>query len=200
MQIQRSEDQHHGYFEVFLNHSLNVSPILSTISVSRYIQCAFSCLQNVLCFSFNVATVQDINSKQYACQLLPTDKCRNPDDFVLSQEFHHYTTPRLHHAKKEHVGPLIIKRDSVPMEALEEAVTQKVLTNFCAFKEAFRGTFTIIVPKLLEKQEYITFWTNNRKHFQFRVIELRVMDTFLKRMNLADVAQQPSKFINSKLW
>ena len=93
MQIQRSEDQHHGYFEVFLNHSLNVSPILSTISVSRYIQCAFSCLQNVLCFSFNVATVQDINSKQYACQLLPTDKCRNPDDFVLSQEFHHYATP-----------------------------------------------------------------------------------------------------------
>lgn len=93
MQIKRSEDQHHGYFEVFLNHSLNVSPILSTISVSRYIQCAFSCLQNVLCFSFNVATVQDINSKQYACQLLPTDKCRNPDDFVLSQEFHHYATP-----------------------------------------------------------------------------------------------------------
>ena len=93
MQIQRSEDQHHGYFEVFLNHSLNVSPILSTINVSRYIQCAFSCLQNVLCFSFNVATVQDINSKQYACQLLPTDKCRNPDDFVLSQEFHHYATP-----------------------------------------------------------------------------------------------------------
>ncbi|XP_044177099.1 uncharacterized protein LOC122959690 [Acropora millepora] len=91
--IQRSEDQHHGYFEVFLNHSLNVSPILSTINVSRYIQCAFSCLQNVLCFSFNVATVQDINSKQYACQLLPTDKCRNPDDFVLSQEFHHYATP-----------------------------------------------------------------------------------------------------------
>ncbi|XP_015747977.1 PREDICTED: uncharacterized protein LOC107327747 isoform X1 [Acropora digitifera] len=91
--IQRSEHQHHGYFEVFLNHSLNVSPILSTISVSRYIQCAFSCLQNVLCFSFNVATLQDINSKQYACQLLPTDKCRNPDDFVLSQEFHHYATP-----------------------------------------------------------------------------------------------------------
>ena len=93
MQIQRSEDQHHGYFEVFLNHSLNVSHTLSTISVSRYIQCASSCLQNVLCFSFNVATVQDINSKQYACQLLPTDKFRNPDDFVLSQEFHHYATP-----------------------------------------------------------------------------------------------------------
>ena len=36
---------------------------------------------------------------------------------------------RLHNAKKEHVGPLIIKRDSVPMEASEEAVTQKVLTS-----------------------------------------------------------------------
>ena len=36
---------------------------------------------------------------------------------------------RVHHAKKEHVALLIIKIDIVPMEALEEAVTQKVLTT-----------------------------------------------------------------------
>ena len=92
MQIERSEYQplHYGYFKVFFNHSLNVSHILPIISVSDYIQCALSCLQNVLCFSFNVATVPDINSKQYACQLLPTDKYRDLDHFALSQEFHHY--------------------------------------------------------------------------------------------------------------
>ena len=36
---------------------------------------------------------------------------------------------RVHHAKKEHVAPLIIKMDIVSMEALEEAVTQKVLAT-----------------------------------------------------------------------
>ncbi|XP_067048959.1 uncharacterized protein [Acropora muricata] len=94
-QIERSEYQplHYGNFKVFHNHLLNVSHILSTVSVSEYIQCAFSCLQNVLCFSFNLATVRDINSKQYACQLLPTDKYRNLDHFVLSQQFHHYAVP-----------------------------------------------------------------------------------------------------------
>ena len=95
IQIERSEYQplHYGNFKVFLNHSLNVSHILLTISVSDYIQCSFSCLQIVSCFSFNLATVQDINSKQYACQLLPTDKYRNFDHFVSSQEYHHYAIP-----------------------------------------------------------------------------------------------------------
>lgn len=95
IQIERSEYQplHYGNFKVFRNHLLNVSHILPTVSVSEYIQCAFSCLQNVLCFSFNLATVRDINSKQYACQLLPTDKYRNLDHFVLSQQFHHYAIP-----------------------------------------------------------------------------------------------------------
>ena len=95
IQIERGEYQplHYGNFKVFRKHLLNVSHILPTVSVSEYIQCAFSCLQNALCFSFNPATVQDINSKQYACQLLPTDKYRNLHHFVLSQEFHHYAIP-----------------------------------------------------------------------------------------------------------
>ena len=93
--IEESElrNLHHGNFKAFLTHLLNVTLSLATISVSGYIQCGFACLENVACISFNFAIVPDIYSKQHACHLLPTDKYKNPDYFVTSQQFHHYAIP-----------------------------------------------------------------------------------------------------------
>ncbi|XP_068699767.1 uncharacterized protein [Montipora foliosa] len=96
-QIQRGQLQNlrYGNFKAFLNHLLNISNLLESVNVSGYIQCAFACLHNVDCFSFNLAIASDANLKEHACQLLPTDKYKNPTRFVRSQEFHHYAIPVL---------------------------------------------------------------------------------------------------------
>ena len=94
--LERSEYEplQYGYFKIFFNHSLNVSHIPFTISVSHYFQSRIPLSSIICCVSRSkFATEHDINSKQFGCQLLPTDKYRNLDHYVMSQEFHHYVVP-----------------------------------------------------------------------------------------------------------
>ena len=92
-QIERGKYQHlhYGKFKAFLNHKLNVSYVLDTINVDDYIECAFDCIINIACFSFNIAILPDINSNRHVCHLLATDKYNHYQSFMSSHNFHHYT-------------------------------------------------------------------------------------------------------------
>ena len=94
-QIKRGEIQpvHSGFFKVFFNRSLNAFFVLANIRAWGDIECALVCLRIKVCLSFNFAIVPDAN--QYTCQLLPTDKYRDPYRFALSEQFHHYAMPPL---------------------------------------------------------------------------------------------------------
>ncbi|XP_044169208.1 adhesion G protein-coupled receptor L3-like isoform X2 [Acropora millepora] len=93
--IKRGEIQpvHSGFFKVFFNRSLNALFVLANIRARGDIECALVCLRIKVCLSFNFAIVPDAN--QYTCQLLPTDKYRDPYRFALSEQFHHYAMPAL---------------------------------------------------------------------------------------------------------
>ena len=93
-QLQRGEQVHlqFGNFKEFLNHMLNISQLLSTVKVSHSIDCAFQCLANVACLSFNFAISPNSSSTGHVCHLLATDKYNYSSAFVRSDHFHHFTT------------------------------------------------------------------------------------------------------------
>ena len=92
-QIERSGFQSvlSGFFKAFFNRSLNAFSVLANIRTRGNIECALACLRNNACLSFNFAIVPDAD--QYTCQLLATDKYRDPYRFALSEQFHHYAIP-----------------------------------------------------------------------------------------------------------
>ena len=80
----------YGHFAVDKFHRLQVSVGSSTL-VSSYSECALSCVNNLPCPSFNVASSPDADGK-YRCELLNEDKySANPGQLVSSQEYHHYS-------------------------------------------------------------------------------------------------------------
>ena len=68
---------------------LNTTP-LTSISVNDPQECDFSCLLHSSCYSFNKAMLPDIGQK-ILCELLPNDKYNESNQFLASQEFHHYS-------------------------------------------------------------------------------------------------------------
>jgi len=91
-EIERDEyDLQYGNFKEFFHHILNISQVLATIDVKDNVDCAFECITNTACFSFNSAIFADINSGLHVCHLLATDKYNRSSSFLPSQEFHHYT-------------------------------------------------------------------------------------------------------------
>lgn len=151
--IEESElrNLHHGNFKAFLTHLLNVTLSLATISVSGFIQCGFACLENVACISFNFAIVPDIYSKQHACHLLPTDKYKNPDYFVTSQQFHHYAIPspcESHPCKYGKCSPLYHTND-YRCDCLDGSFAKSCLPVYqnCSVAPSKTGNY-----KILDKQ------------------------------------------------
>ena len=53
-------------------------------------ECAFTCVDNSPCVSFNVASSPSENGK-FRCELLSEDKFRIPDKLTVSPQFHHYS-------------------------------------------------------------------------------------------------------------
>jgi len=68
---------------------LNIKSIGTSLVVLS-IQCALTCLQHLSCFSFNLATFPDDNSK-LLCEHLPSDKYNNSKKFVSSKNYHHFS-------------------------------------------------------------------------------------------------------------
>ncbi|XP_074606297.1 uncharacterized protein LOC141859337 isoform X2 [Acropora palmata] len=60
-------------------------------------ECSFACLDTPSCFSFNLGATPDINDR-FPCELLPSDKYNNSNQFVHSNIFHHFSIATLTNA------------------------------------------------------------------------------------------------------
>ena len=68
---------------------LNITALAKRV-VEDSLSCAFSCLNNQACFSFNFADSPDKAGK-FTCEILSTDKYYNSENFLPSKTFHHFS-------------------------------------------------------------------------------------------------------------
>ena len=68
---------------------LNITALVKRV-VENSLWCAFSCLENLACFSFNVAAFPDKAGK-FSCEILSSDKYNNSEGFLPSKNFHHFS-------------------------------------------------------------------------------------------------------------
>ena len=68
---------------------LNISKINSA-EVQNHGECAFACLKEPMCFSYNLEARASKTGTR-VCELLPSDKYNNSDEVIISQKFHHYS-------------------------------------------------------------------------------------------------------------
>ena len=68
---------------------LNISKINSA-EVKNDGECAFACLKEPMCFSYNLEASASKTGTR-VCELLPSDKYNNSDEVIISQKFHHYS-------------------------------------------------------------------------------------------------------------
>ena len=71
--------------------------------VKDSLSCAFSCLDNLACFSFKVARFPDKAGK-CTCEILSSDKYNNSENFLPSQD-----SPSLQHCVKKFIFELCFK-------------------------------------------------------------------------------------------
>ena len=90
--LKRSLFQRVSYanFEAYNFQHLQGTLLDSSCEVVWAIDCAFTCVANAPCVSFNVALSPNENGK-LRCELLSEDMFRNPDKLKDSQQFHHYS-------------------------------------------------------------------------------------------------------------
>ena len=91
--LKRSRFQHGVSYANFVVHKfqrLQGSLLDSSCEVVQDDECAFVCVDNAPCISFNVALSPNQNGK-FRCELLSEDKFRSPDKLNDSQQFHHYS-------------------------------------------------------------------------------------------------------------
>ena len=62
---------------------------LAKIVVEDSSECAFSCLENLACFSFRVAAFPDKAGK-FTCEILTSDKYNSSENYLPSKIFHHF--------------------------------------------------------------------------------------------------------------
>ena len=70
-------------------HYLNVSRA-GSFTVYDAFYCTFKCLNNPSCFSVNMAFSKGANGEVW-CELLSSDKYRNPKDYEGKKESHHFS-------------------------------------------------------------------------------------------------------------
>ena len=87
--LYRGSEHRHANFVEHLHTILNVSATILH-KVSDALSCAFNCLENARCISYNVAVFSDADDK-YECQLLATDKYNSSGNMKPSNEFNHYS-------------------------------------------------------------------------------------------------------------
>ena len=76
-------------FKAHKSSYLNVTKLSTEYVVSRR-ECWFACVKAPSCFSLNVAARLNFSGK-LLCELLPSDKNKNPHKFVGSEFFHHFS-------------------------------------------------------------------------------------------------------------
>ena len=87
----RRDGKHNAVnFAHFVNnpsHRLNGAVLGSSMVLSPTV-CAYQCINNQACYSFNVAATS--LDGRHSCELLNTDKFLNPDDLVCHDGFDHF--------------------------------------------------------------------------------------------------------------
>ena len=68
---------------------LNITALVKRV-VEDSFSCAFSCLDNLACFSFNFAAFPDKAGK-FVCEILSSDKYSNSENFLPSKDLHHFS-------------------------------------------------------------------------------------------------------------
>ncbi|XP_015765150.1 PREDICTED: versican core protein-like isoform X1 [Acropora digitifera] len=68
---------------------LNISTLAKRV-VKDSLSCVFSCLDNLACFSFNLAAFPD-NARKLTCEILSSDKYNNSENFLPSKALHHFS-------------------------------------------------------------------------------------------------------------
>ena len=68
---------------------LNITALVKRV-VEDSLSCAFSCLDNLACFSFNFAAFPDEAGK-FVCEILSSDKYNNSENFLPSKSLHHFS-------------------------------------------------------------------------------------------------------------
>ncbi|XP_044181097.1 neurocan core protein-like [Acropora millepora] len=103
---------------------LNFTALVKRV-VENSLSCALSCLDNLACFSFNVAAFPDKAGK-FTCDILSSDKYNNSEGFFPSKSFHHFSI----------VSPC----SNLPCNNNGKCVTlYKTNSYFCACKKIFTG-------------------------------------------------------------
>ena len=67
---------------------LNITALAKRV-VKDSLSCVFSCLDNLACFSFNLAAFPDEAGK-FVCEILSSDKYNNSENFLPSKALHHF--------------------------------------------------------------------------------------------------------------
>ena len=88
--LKRSQRVSYANFEAYNFQYLQGTLIHSSCEVVQAIDCAFACIANDPCVSFNVALSPNQSGK-LRCELLSEDMFRSPDKLTNSQEFDHYS-------------------------------------------------------------------------------------------------------------
>ena len=91
--LKRSSNQKglsYANFVAYKFQRLQGSLLDSSCEVLQDEECAFTCVDNSPCASFNVASSPSKNGK-FRCELLSEDMFRIPDKLTVSQQFHHYS-------------------------------------------------------------------------------------------------------------
>ena len=84
-----TRDSGFAYFTEEKFSFLNITALVKRV-VENSLSCAFSCLKNLACFSFNFAAFPDKAGK-FTCEILWTDKYNSSENFLSSKTFHHFS-------------------------------------------------------------------------------------------------------------
>ena len=91
--LKRSASQQGVSYANFVGHKfqhLQGSLLDSSCEVVQSSECAFVCISNPSCVSFNIALLPNENGK-LRCELLSEDMFRSQDKLTVSKQFHHYS-------------------------------------------------------------------------------------------------------------
>ena len=78
-----------AYFAEEKLYHLSIAPLVKRVAENS-LSCAFSCLNNLACFSFNFAAFPDKAGK-FTSEILSSDRYNNSEGFLPSKTFHHFS-------------------------------------------------------------------------------------------------------------
>ncbi|XP_067047235.1 C-type lectin domain family 4 member E-like [Acropora muricata] len=151
---------------------LNIAPAVKRVAENS-LSCAFSCLRNLACFSFNFAAFPDQAGK-FTCEILSSDKYNNSEKFLPSKTFHHFSV----------VSPC----SNLPCRNKGKCVTLYETNSYvCACKKIFTGkhceNYTCPPGFVIHGEScyyvaspsFASTWDNSRRHCQNLGADLAVI-------------------------